>query len=247
MRRPRRPATQQGSSKGDLLDGSDRSPAACGPQQGFTRFVQPHLTALRSYARRLLGNDSDAEDLVQDVLLKLYRQPERLEAILEPRPWLLRVVYHQCIDWQRQRRLDRCIEFHGLMGDADDAGAPRGRAWTSDAPGPEELADQGELRGLVAAALAQLPAIQREVLELHDVNGLTLPEIAARRRISINTLKSALSRGRCQLRAQLGLCVAAGLQPAAGAAGFASHSRYGSHRRRRRRVREAAAETVAEA
>lgn len=230
-----------GSRKGDLLDDSVRSPAACGPQQRFTRFIGPHLAAMRAYARRLAGQDSDAEDLIQDVLLKLYRQEPRLATVLEPRPWLMRVVYHQAIDGQRQRRLERGLEFHGLMGDADDADSGHRRAWTSEAPGPEDLADQTELRGFIAAALEQLPSGQREVLQLHDVCGLTLAEISARQRVSLNTLKSALSRGRCNLRAQLGLCQAAGLLPGRGTAlpMRATTGRYGSRRRRRRGVEAA--------
>lgn len=166
----------------------------------FTAFVQPHLAAMRSYARRLV-DDADYEDVVQDVLLKLYQLGDRLAEVREVRPWLMSAVYHRAIDLIRRRVRERQVEIGGLMNAGPD-GEPA-QEWECNEPGPDELMHQAQTQDLVSDALGDLPEHQREVVRLHDLEGLTLAEIAEIHRISVNTLKSTLSRGRQGLRSRL--------------------------------------------
>src|SRR5574337_806976 len=72
--------------------------------QRFDRMVRPHATALYRFAYRLARNRADAEDLVQDVLTKLYPRTDEMARVRDLKPWLLRVVYHQFVDELRRRR-----------------------------------------------------------------------------------------------------------------------------------------------
>ncbi len=69
----------------------------------FEKLVQPHLQALYRFAFRLAGQQQDAEDLVQDVIVKLYPRLDELEAIEQLRPWLNRVLYRHFIDQVRRK------------------------------------------------------------------------------------------------------------------------------------------------
>ena len=80
--------------------------------------VQPHLQAMHSFAWRLTGNSQDAEDLVQDVVVKLYPRLDELESVDQLRPWLNRVLYRQFIDGLRKKSRQADQPVSDLM-DAD--------------------------------------------------------------------------------------------------------------------------------
>ena len=69
----------------------------------FEELIRPHVMPLYEAAYRFLGNRSDAEDLVQDLLVKLYPRTDEMGAVRELRPWLMRVLYRQFIDSVRNR------------------------------------------------------------------------------------------------------------------------------------------------
>lgn len=166
----------------------------------FTRFIDPHLPAMRAYALRLTREEADAQDVVQDVLLKLYQQRDRIGSVREARPWLMRVIYNQFVDLRRERgQLPGAVPAGPSDEDDEDLIARLPEL----APGPEELVEQSELQYQLARALEALPAAQRRVLHLHHLEGLSLSEIARDQQISLNTLKSSLLRGRISLRALL--------------------------------------------
>lgn len=190
----------------------------------FNAFVQPHLQAMRSYARRLV-DESDFEDVIQDVLLKLYQLGDRLEEVREVRPWLMSAVYHRAIDLHRRRARERQVEVGGLMGATED-GEPA-HDWADEGPGPDELMHQEQTQDLLSAVLGRLPQHQRELVHLHDIEGHTLAEIAENHSISVNTLKSTLNRARQGLRSHLQITNHGGLMPR-------NLPRAGSHGRRRR-------------
>lgn len=87
-------------------------------QKRFQRMVQPHLQAMHGFAWRLTGNSQDAEDLVQDVVVKLYPRLDELESVDQLRPWLNRVLYRQFIDGLRKKSRQADQPVSDLM-DAD--------------------------------------------------------------------------------------------------------------------------------
>ncbi len=173
----------------------------------FETRLRPHLSTLRAYARRLCGNRADAEDLVQEVLLKLYEKHECLDEIENLQPWLSRVMYYRFIDLRRSRASQPLAYQHELdLRSADETQNLHDHVASSD-PGPDVLAEQAQTQRFVNRLIERLPPAQRDIVGLHEIHGLSLPEIAQSQQVSINTLKSSLLRARLNLREH---CLSAG-------------------------------------
>lgn len=161
----------------------------------FEAHLKPHLDRLYRLAYRLTGRASDAEDLLQDVLIKLYTRRDELSSIEDPGPWLARVLYNRFIDDRRryQARGLRLVTTNAEGDSALDQVA-------AETPGP-----QGEaLRELditrVRAALEQLSLEHRTVLLMHDGEGYQINQIQQVTGIPAGTVKSRLHRARARLR-----------------------------------------------
>jgi RNA polymerase sigma-70 factor (ECF subfamily) len=167
----------------------------------FEVLVQPHLNAMYRFAFRLAGQQQDAEDLVQDVVIKLYPRLDELESVQQLRPWLNRVLYRQFIDQVRRkgRQGDRPLtEFVSGEGQADWLDSLE-----SDSMGPDLHLEQGRLRPVLDRVLATLTPDQRTLLLLHDVDGWRQDDIAEVLDIPVGTVKSRLHRCRAALRRKL--------------------------------------------
>lgn len=163
--------------------------------------VQPHLDAMYRFAFRLAGQQQDAEDLVQDVVIKLYPRLEELETVEQLRPWLNRVLYRQFVDQVRRknRRGDRPLtELVGTESQADWLDSLE-----SDGMGPDMHLERGRLRPVLDRVLATLTPDQRTLLLLHDVDGWRQDDIAEVLEIPVGTVKSRLHRCRAALRRKL--------------------------------------------
>lgn len=143
--------------------------------------VQPLRPQLHAYCRRLTRNLWDAEDLVQESLLKAFGMLGRIESpIANPRAYLLRIATNLWIDTLRHRELERIAPE-----------APAGP------PAPETGA---EVRAAGAQLLRRLPPRERAALLLKDVFDLSLEETADVLETTVGAVKSALHRGRGRLR-----------------------------------------------
>lgn len=151
----------------------------------FEQQVLPHIDAAFNLARWLTRNDHDAEDVVQDAMLRAYRHFEGLRG--EARPWLLAIVRNACFSWiQRNRPAEVAA---GLDGDAAEAATP-------PADGPEALLARELDRRMLNKAIAALPLQFREVLILRELEDLSYREIARIADVPIGTVMSRLARAR---------------------------------------------------
>lgn len=158
----------------------------------FEQLLQPHLKQLYRLAYRFTGQRDDAEDLLQDLLLKLYPRLNELQAIEKPGPWLARVLYRQYIDRLRASK-------RSPLQSMDDEQAVY-EVHASDDAQPTDEADTAIKSRLLQQALDQLNEDQRSAVMLHDVEGYSLQEIEQILDVSQGTLKSRLSRARAKLR-----------------------------------------------
>jgi RNA polymerase sigma-70 factor, ECF subfamily len=160
------------------------------PDSRFREQVLPELDVLLRVARRLTRNATDAEDLVQDTLVRAYRAFERFDGRY-PRAWLLTILRNTHRNELRKRRPD-------LLADEIAQRLP-GR----DQDGVAERALARAFDPVVREALASLSANHRAVIALVDLDGLTYQEAADLLDVPVGTVMSRLHRARRRVRAQL--------------------------------------------
>jgi RNA polymerase sigma-70 factor (ECF subfamily) len=154
--------------------------------------VRTHSARVYRLALRLTGNRPDAEDLTQEVFIRVFRSlssytPGTFEG------WLHRITVNLFLDSVRRKSRARVDAL-------PEDGADRLR---DDSPGPEALLLDATLDDDVASALAALPPDFRAAIILCDIEGLTYEEIAATLGVKLGTVRSRISRGRAQLRTAL--------------------------------------------
>jgi RNA polymerase sigma-70 factor (ECF subfamily) len=161
----------------------------------------PNAVALMAVANRLTGTRSEAEDLVQDTLLKAFRSRKQYRTGTNPRAWLLAILRNTFLNGYRRRNLERKV-FDGPDGDALAAGwigASSLRAMRD----PHSGALHSLLEAPLLAAIDELPPEFKMTVMLADIEQLSYREIAESMSCPIGTVMSRLHRGRRWLRAQL--------------------------------------------
>jgi RNA polymerase sigma-70 factor (ECF subfamily) len=165
----------------------------------FERVALPHLDAVYNAALRLIRDRDDANDLVQETVLRAYRSFHQFTAGTNCRAWLFTILYNNFRDHYRQKsrehpcasgEIEEELEAHSLRTDAPLSN-------------PEELLSDRMLGRRIADALNDLPAEFREALLLVDVQELNYQEVAAILDVPLGTVKSRVSRGRALMRAAL--------------------------------------------
>ncbi len=159
----------------------------------FDALIRPHVLALYQFAFRLMRNRADAEDLVQDVLTKLYGRVDEMAEVRELKPWLLRVTYRQFVDELRKRRRSA-----HTVSDMNHIESIEDSLWA-----PDHQFAVAETGRRLRDALARLSRDQQLLVGLHLVDGHTLEELAGSLDVPLGTLKSRLHRTRAQLRNML--------------------------------------------
>ena len=169
------------------------------PELNFEDLLRPQADYLYRLAWRFTGSVADAEDLVQDVLIKLFPRTRELLDIERLRPWLARVLYHQYVDLVRRQARSPVVE---LVRDEESDDNPLD-ALPELKDGPEEHAERSGQRERILRALDRLNPEQRALIAMHDVEGYTLEELETILETPLGTLKSRLHRARQRLRALL--------------------------------------------
>jgi RNA polymerase sigma-70 factor (ECF subfamily) len=179
--------------------------AQSGDQHAFGRLVEPYRRALTIHSYRMLGSPHDAEDIVQETLLRAWRNLNRYEPRAPLSSWLYRIATNASLDeLERRPRRPQPVQPY--------ADAPLRE---SDAPTYDPAARYALREGLelgLLTAIQQLPGRQRAILILRDVLGWTSPEVAELLQTSVAAANSALQRARATIEERL---PAAGPAPAA--------------------------------
>lgn len=164
-----------------------------GGRSRFERFLKPHMPRLYRFALRLTTNRVDADDLFQDVLVRVYPRLDDLAGLRDPAPWLARVMYNYFIDNRRRFARERryAIDANRLADESIESLANTGRL--HDTVWVEKMTT-------LEQALDMLSEDHRLALLLHDAEGYTLAEIAGITGCAVGTAKSRLHRARRRLR-----------------------------------------------
>ena len=168
------------------------APEAPWQPPSWEEIVRDHSARVYRLAYRLTGNAHDAEDLTQDVFIRVFRSLHRFQpGTFEG--WLHRITTNLFLDGARRRQK---IRFDGLAEGSDDRMAS---SW----PNPSQQLDDADLDHDVAAALNALAPNFRAAVVLCDIEGLTYEEISEVLDLKIGTVRSRIHRGRAQLREAL--------------------------------------------
>jgi RNA polymerase sigma-70 factor (ECF subfamily) len=174
-------------SKGSLVDDAVR----------FQELALKYLDSLYSYGRLLTRDDTEAEDLLQETLLRGFRHRAALDPALNPKAWLFKIMRNAHIDRLRARAARR-TEVGLVNGDSPEPAGPE--ALQPGLLDPEEILLRRVAIAQVRGAIRQLPPVLREAVELRDIEGLSYREIAAVIGRPVGTVMSRLARGRNLLR-----------------------------------------------
>ena len=161
----------------------------------FELLALPHLDAAYNLARWLTRNDEDAQDVVQEAMLRAMRYFGSFRGD-NARPWLLQIVRHTAFAWMKHNRPAEMSSIDEDDGDVHEVPAPA-------ADEPSLVAQRGDDRAQLNQALAALPIAFREVLVLRELEDLSYQEIARIADVPIGTVMSRLSRARGLMRQAL--------------------------------------------
>ena len=171
---------------------------ARGDERAFAELATLYQRALYSHAYRLLANDAQAEDAVQEAFLLAYRGRASFRGG-SFKAWLFRILTNRCLDLLREAKRHGTLPLDPAPAEQDEP-----RLDPVDAgPGVEEIAANSELLRHVEAALERVPVEQRVAVLLRDVQGFDYEEIARITNTELGTVKSRIHRGRLAVREHL--------------------------------------------
>jgi RNA polymerase sigma-70 factor, ECF subfamily len=173
-------------------------------EHALAELASAHGQRIFQLAFRCTRNHEDAEEVVQDVLLKVFRKIDAFRGDSALASWIYRITFNTAMSRMRRQKAMRAAEMINIeIGTAANDDSPA----TFDPPDWSDLADasvlKSQLRERLAAAVVGLPEIYREPVILRDFNGLSTEEASTKLQIKDQTLKSRLHRGRMMMRKQL--------------------------------------------
>lgn len=176
-----------------MLDSDLITRAAGGDPTAFQALVERHRSMVYRIAYQFAGNHHDAEDIAQDVFIKVYRSLDKFRHDAQLSSWLYRIVMNACIDHHR-RQFPAAAAGKGEAADLALLNTPE------DGPDPEERAYAGELGQVLESEIALLPPGQRLVFMMRHREGLKLCEIAEALGLAQGTVKRQLHAAVHRLR-----------------------------------------------
>jgi RNA polymerase sigma-70 factor (ECF subfamily) len=151
----------------------------------FKTIVLPLHSKLIKYARRLTDNDSDAEDAVQEVMLKLWNMREKLDEYQSVEALAMRVTHNLCMDMWRRKCMDTLLPEQVRMDGTTN---------------PEHLIEMKDEYRLVREIIKSLPPLQQTIIQMKDVEEYETEEIMEITGCSSESVRSNLSRARKRVR-----------------------------------------------
>jgi RNA polymerase sigma-70 factor (ECF subfamily) len=155
----------------------------------LTELLAPFHGAALGTARRLAGSAGDGDDLFQEAILRAHSRLDALRDEGRFRPWFFAILLSLHRSRSRRSFWRRFLPLSETVAQGREPAAS-----------PERGEDEWLRAQRASTALSRLPAVQREAIVLHDVEGFSVEEIAVMQEVSLSAVKSRLSRGRDRLR-----------------------------------------------
>ena len=167
-----------------------------GDEDAFRTLVEQHSRSVFRLAYRMTGNEQDAEDVVQESFLRAYKQLGRFESRANFGTWMYRITANCCVDLMRARQA-RHDQSRGESLDAAE------QLPAAENPGPERLAESGEIDRRVQDALAALSPLERAAFTLRHYEGRSIDEISGLLGLGTSAAKHSVFRAVKKLRVAL--------------------------------------------
>jgi len=198
---PRMNLLGEGDQVQDEYTGLVRS-AATGDPEALNQLLMRAQEVAWRFSTAVCGHADDAEDAMQEALIKTYRYVGRIREPEAFRPWLYRTVRNACLMGRRKKAGEpaRLQSLDDVLPGGD--GSTRLEA-TDPGKNPEQLADNAGLRRRLRRAMRTLPGPYRAIVFLREMEGLSTREVAKVMGISEDNVKTRLHRARLQLQADL--------------------------------------------
>ena len=169
--------------------------ATSGDPSAFNRLMEAHEKRMYAVALRMCANREDAQDCLQEAMLRVYRAIGGFKGQSTFSTWVYRITMNTCLDELRRKKNKQNTSLDNLL---DMGWSPADEADT-----PERHAVRSEARRRLHSAIRELPEDMRAAIVLRDIQGLSYEEIAQALDINVGTIKSRISRGREKLREKL--------------------------------------------
>ncbi len=164
-----------------------------GDRRAFEELLDAYETRVYRLALRFTGSIPDAEDVTQEIFLGVHKGLAAFRGQSALGTWIYRVAMNHCLEFRRKRKLEQIPYDEELTLATSD--------WRAD---PVQSANKGELNDRVSAALKELSPLHRDVIVLHELQGMTYQEVAIALNVPVGTVKSRLSNAFRRLRDLLG-------------------------------------------
>jgi RNA polymerase sigma-70 factor (ECF subfamily) len=174
-----------------------------GDERAIAELADKYGTKIYQLAFRYLRNKEDAEEVTQDVLLKVYRKVDAFRGDAALSSWIYRITFNAAMSRLRTARYQRSQDEARQLDNEGQTSTPAAAEVADWSNMADEQVLRSQLRRRVLRAILALPAIYRAPVVLRDLQGMSTEEASAMLKVKDQTLKSRLHRGRLILRKQL--------------------------------------------
>ncbi|MGE5474974.1 MAG: RNA polymerase sigma factor [Ignavibacteriales bacterium] len=171
-----------------------------GNLQAFEELIKKYESRVFNITFRILGNHSEAEDISQDILVKVFKYIKGFKEQSSFYTWLYRITVNECMDVINKRKKAVVYSIDAPIETENDEIA---REIKDNSESVEEKAERNELRKYLAEAINSLSSEHKTVIVLRDVQGFSYEEIAEIIKCPPGTVKSRINRARCELKDML--------------------------------------------
>jgi RNA polymerase sigma-70 factor (ECF subfamily) len=171
-----------------------------GQDEAFEELVVAYQTMIFNLSFRFMGDAQEAEDLSQEVFLKIFKSLKQFRGASTLKTWIYRITTNMALNklkFYKRRRRDKQVSIDKSMGESMP---PMSESLPDNRPGPERRTLSTQIQRRLQEALDSINDDQKAVVILRDIEGLSYEEIAEALEINIGTVKSRLARGRTNIQ-----------------------------------------------
>jgi RNA polymerase sigma-70 factor (ECF subfamily) len=195
--------TTRRQSKGTEVDCELIDRLKAGDQQALETIFNRYAAKLYNVAQRIVGEAADAEEVIQDVFLTAYHKARMFQGNSQFSTWLYRLTVNAALGRIRRDKKHRNVEYDEFLPKFQSDGHHAVRPVVDWSDTLDEKYARTELQQLLAQALNQLKPLDKSVMVLGDIEGLSDKEIAAALNLTVSAVKTRLHRARLFLRGKL--------------------------------------------